>query len=194
MGSFQGEIFATPRMRFQAVNQLYSDTDIPAETVLLDFAKAFDSVVWDALDIVLMHLGFGQNFRRWIEVLFPSTLAYLMFNGRPLSPFELGAGARHGDPLSPALFVLFIEPLLNFLRVQLQAMGLQCGSLTQSVISFADECTGLLYDLRHTKDFLGFVEDFCSATGIRLNKAKTLVQPFFPGPRLLSLYDLNWSA
>ncbi|CAI5708360.1 unnamed protein product [Peronospora farinosa] len=79
-----------------------------------------------------------------------------MFNGRPLAPFELGAGVRQGDPLSPALFVLFIEPFLDFLRVKIQDMGLLCGSSTHSVISFADDCTGLLHDLRHTKNLLGF--------------------------------------
>ncbi|RQM12278.1 hypothetical protein DD237_005717 [Peronospora effusa] len=132
--------FVTAHIRFQALAQLYSNFDAPAGAVLLDFAKAFDSV----------------SFRCWIKVLFPGTLVSLMFNGRPLAPFELGAGVRQGDPLSPALFVLFIEPFLNFLRAKLQDMGLLCGSSTHSVISFADDSTGLLHDLRHTKDFLGF--------------------------------------
>ncbi|CAH0490616.1 unnamed protein product [Peronospora farinosa] len=57
-----------------------------------------------------------------------------MFNGRPLAPFELGAGVRQGDPLSPALFVLFIEPFLDFLRVKIQDMGLLCGSSTHSTV------------------------------------------------------------
>ena len=80
----------------------------------MDFTKAFDSVVWDALNVVLQHFGFGQNLRRWIKVLFPGTLSSLMLNGQPLDPFKLGAGNRQKDPLSPALFVLFIEPFLHF--------------------------------------------------------------------------------
>ncbi|CAI5714444.1 unnamed protein product [Peronospora destructor] len=59
-------------------------------------------------------------------------------------------------------------------------MGFHCGSSTHSVISFADDCTGFLHDLRHTKDFLGFVDEFCSATGMRLNTAKTVMLPFRP--------------
>ena len=99
---------------FQALVQLYFYSTSPAGTVLLYFAKAFNSVVWDALDMVLQHFGFGQNLCRWIKVLFPGTLSSLMFNGRPLDPFELGAGVRQRYPLSPALFVLFIEPFLIF--------------------------------------------------------------------------------
>lgn len=169
-------------LRFQALAQLYSSADTPAGAVLLDFAKAFDSVVWDALDMVLMHFGFGETFRRWVRVIFPGTLVSLLFNGRPLKPFELGAGVRQGDPLSPALFVLFIEPLLNFIRAKLGTAGLRCdySAENHSVISFADDCTGLLHSLRDTKTFLGLVEEFCEASGMRLNKEKTVVLPFRP--------------
>lgn len=146
-------------LRFQALQQLYTSEKTPAGAVLLDFAKAFDSVVWDALDMVLSHYGFGAVFRRWIRVLFPGTLVSLMFNGSPLQPFELGAGVRQGDPLSPALFVLFIEPMLNLLRARMGPSGLQCSASEprHSVISFADDCTGLLHDLRDTKTFLDLV-------------------------------------
>ena len=169
-GFVPGRDIRTAHIRFQALASLYSDSSSPAGAVLLDFAKAFDSVVWPALDMVLMHFGFGSTFRRWIQVLYPNTFVTLMFNGCPLAPFELGEGVTQGDPLSPALFVLFIEPLLNYLRVNLQDKGPCCGSSTHSVISFADDCTGLLHDLRHTTDFLGYVKTFCSATGMRLNE------------------------
>ncbi|TDH72013.1 uncharacterized protein CCR75_000120 [Bremia lactucae] len=59
-------------------------------------------------------------------------------------------------------------------------LGLSGGSMAHSIISFADDCTGLLHDLRHTKVFLDLVSDFCQASGMRLNTAKTVVLPFRP--------------
>ena len=70
-----------------------------------------------------------------------------------------------------------MEPFFSFLRTKMQGLGLQCGSLSHSVISFADDCTD---DLRHIKEFLGYVDEYCLATGMRLNKVKTVVLPFRP--------------
>ena len=159
----------------------------------MDFAKDFDSVVWDAMDMVLQHFGFGQNVCRWIKVLFSGTLASLMFNGRSLAIFELGAVVRQGDPLSPALIVLFIEPILNFLRVKMQGLCLQCGYSSHSVISFADDCTGLCMTSGTLKSFSDM------STNIVWLQACDLIRPrlwcchFGRGQRLSSLYDCNWN-
>ena len=167
-------------LHFQELGALYSDSASPDGTFYWILTKALDIVVWSALDMVLMHFGFGHNFRRWIQVHYSGTLVYLMFNGSPLDPFELGDGICEGGPLSPVLFVLFIDPLLNYTYKNLHDKGLQCGSSILSVNGFADNCTGIMHDLRHIKNFLGYMKTFCSATGMRLNEAKTVLLPFRP--------------
>ncbi|OWZ05299.1 Pol Polyprotein [Phytophthora megakarya] len=181
-GFVPGRDIRHAHLRLQALMKLYENEDTVAGAVLLDFAKAFDSVVWDALDMILMHLGLGPVFRRWVRVIFPGTLVSLLFNGSPLSPFELGRGVRQGDPLSPALFVLYVEPLLNLIRTNMHDSGLRCGasSTRHTVLSFADDCTGLLHDLRDTKRLLDLVDSYCAASGMTLNKNKTVVLPFHP--------------
>ena len=47
-----------------------------------------------------------------------------MLNGSPGVPFMLDAGVRQGDPLSPDLFVLYIEPMMNFLRSRFSDRGI----------------------------------------------------------------------
>lgn len=180
-GFVHGRDIRKAHLRFQGLQKLAQDSATQGGGVALDFAKAFDSVIWGALDLVLLHYGFGATFRRWVSVFLKDTLLSLLFNGSPLKPFALGAGVRQGDPLSPALFVLFIEPMLNYLRVHMQGHGVTTASgQAHTIISFADDCTGLLQDLRSTGRFLQGVEEFCAASGMRLNKEKTVIVPFKP--------------
>ncbi|KAE9354737.1 hypothetical protein PR003_g3205 [Phytophthora rubi] len=45
---------------------------------------------------------------------------------------------------------------------------------------FADDCTGLLRDLRGTQRLLNLVDQYCQASVMELNKNKTVVLPFRP--------------
>ncbi|GAB9465705.1 Pollike protein, partial [Globisporangium polare] len=181
-GFVPGRDIRNAHLRFQALQEICQRKQSKAGGVLLDFAKAFDSVIWDALVMVLEHFGFGDNFVRWILTFFKGTLVSILFNGSPLAPFELGVGVRQGDPISPALFVIFIEPMLNFIRSKLGDSGIKLENSTQphSVLSFADDCTGILEDLNQAGKFLSCVEEFCTASGMKLNKSKTVILPFTP--------------
>ncbi|KAI9905223.1 hypothetical protein PsorP6_014184 [Peronosclerospora sorghi] len=148
--------------------------------VLIDFAKAFDSVLWSALDMVLHHFGFGRTFRAWIKTFYNETSVRLLLNQSPGDPFLLGAGVRQGDPLSPGLFVVFIEPMMNFLRARFSPHGLAVNStcLPHLVLAFADDCTGMLADVNDAEDFLSLVQEYADAAGLVLNKKKTCIMPF----------------
>jgi hypothetical protein len=85
----------------------------------LDISKAFDTMNWPYLLSVMSHLGFGQKWLNWIAALWCSTSSSHLLNG------ELGRRVLHcrdvrrGDPLSPMLFLLAMEPLhLLFKKAQ----------------------------------------------------------------------------
>ncbi|GJT47588.1 putative RNA-directed DNA polymerase, eukaryota, reverse transcriptase zinc-binding domain protein [Tanacetum coccineum] len=110
----------------------------------VDFEKAFDSVRWDYLDLIMDKLGFGLKWRAWINGCLHNARSSVLVNGSPTEEFEVFRGLRQGDPMSPFLFILAMEGL-HALTSKAEALGLFKGAsigkdnMSISQLMYADD-------------------------------------------------------
>lgn len=82
-----------------------------ANLILKRPAKAYDHVNSRFLDSIMLQMGFGEKWRKWIYFCITSVPFSVLVNGNLCGFFGSSRDLRQGDPLSPMLFVLVIEAL-----------------------------------------------------------------------------------
>ena len=94
-----------------------------AAFIFLDQEKAFDRVNHGFLFKVMKAFNIGEEFVKWVKILYQNALAQVMINGHLTGKIKLNRGVRQGDPLSALLYVLVIEILAIQLRTNPNLVG-----------------------------------------------------------------------
>ena len=90
----------------------YCNTNNKAGILLfLDFEKAFDSVEWNFLFKVLIKFNVGDNFMKWMKILYKNPKFKIKNNGWLSKQCSMSRGIRQGCPISAMLY-LFVAKML----------------------------------------------------------------------------------
>uniref|UniRef100_A0A8C5PT54 Reverse transcriptase domain-containing protein n=1 Tax=Leptobrachium leishanense TaxID=445787 RepID=A0A8C5PT54_9ANUR len=125
----------------RAINLIHLAVSSHTPTIFLsiDAEKAFDRVDWAFLLETLSFLGFGSQWLTWIKNLYSTPTASLRVNGTYSPDLDIRNGTRQGCPLSPLLFILTLEPLLQRIRDHPHIHGHSLPLHQYKVAAFADD-------------------------------------------------------
>lgn len=94
----------------------YNRKTSPRCLVKINLRKAYDMVSWDFIKEALKRLGFLGTFLHIVTTCVSTTRFPVKVNGEGYGYFEGRRGLRHGDPMSPLLFILVMEYLSKTLK------------------------------------------------------------------------------
>ncbi|KAL6466349.1 hypothetical protein MHYP_G00241530 [Metynnis hypsauchen] len=157
------------------------DRNVPLALVSLDQEKAFDRVDHSFLEKVLMTLGFGPNFLRWLKTFYTEVGSRVSINGHLSDLVPQESGVRQGCPLSPLLYALYIEPLAAAIRAHPGIDGLPIpggGGKVVKLAQYADDTTLFVRSDQSLRLALDTVQAFGKASGAALNLGKSVVKYF----------------
>ncbi|KAF1329640.1 reverse transcriptase, partial [Globisporangium splendens] len=134
-----------------------------AIALLLDFAKAYDSLDRSFLAQALQHLGFPLKFVHLVKVLHSQTTYKFIVNGFLSRKYNVTSGIRQGYPLAPLLFILALEVLYRKIEESDEIHGVElqaAGCATEDINAV-----------------FAILDKYGAASGLRVNRHKSAVLP-----------------
>ena len=148
------------------------EENIPGLLIFIDFEKAFDSVEWDFLFKYLEAFNFGSDFLRWIKNFYKNVQSCIMNNGTASNYFSLERGVRHGDPLSPYLFIVVVKTLAIAIRQNQGIRGISIENEETKIFQYADDTTAVLLDISSAEQLFELLDFFKDISGLTINCKK----------------------
>ena len=100
--------------------------------VYIDFSATLNTIDHDRLLCIMHDLGFPPAAIEVVTDLYTNAVTRIKLNFAVTDPIELGRGTIQGDIPSPILFLIFIEPLLRWLRSGGRGYRSACSTLQRT--------------------------------------------------------------
>ncbi len=175
--------------------QLNQEVNTPIAAFSLDAQKAFDRVEWGFLQYTLKSFGCGERFIKWVNIIYSNPRAAVTTNGMISPFFKLIHGTKQGDPLSPLLFTLFLEPLATAIRADNSIKGVLQGEEEHKMFLYADDILLLIKDpVFSIPNVLSTIESFSKISGYKINWQKSECMPISRGcsQSIITTLQFKW--
>ena len=138
--------------------------------VFIDLAKAFDTVSHKSIEKGLQRKGVPEEVIETIMGMYTHATTVITVGGKSTKQIKINAGVKQGCPLSPLLFNLIIDELLEKLR-RLN-IGIKVGDDLLYCMAFADDLVLLTEERIHMQILIEETKQFFDDKGLTANAGK----------------------
>ena len=175
---------STPGRNIDAMNHCIRDVityaDIkqaPLALLSIDQEKAFDRVDHSYLFKVLKENNVGDQMVKWVRLMYDKPSSRVLVNHTLSDPFPIDRSVRQGCPLSPILYTLSIEPLLEKIRADESIAGMVTpgGQDRLKLLAYADDTTFLTTKISDIHKIIRHFDGHGKASGSKINVKKSAI-------------------
>jgi len=144
----------------------------------VDIRKAFDTVYHGAIEEALLEKGFPSTFIHYLMGVYNTSRTVVEFGGaqKEVKPTR---GVRQGDPLSPFIFNLVIDHLLESLDVGPEK-GFSIAGRAFKALAFADDMIFVASSRGGLQSLLDQATSFLKPRGLHVNPRKCFTLSLVP--------------
>ena len=138
-------------------------------------------IEWSFIQECLRYFKFGDDFVKWVSILYNNSNACVINNGHSTGYFQVSRGVRQGCPLSPYLFILCAEVLaLRILHCN-DIRGIRIDAYEYKILQYADDTAFVLDNcIASLQKVFDILNEFKAASGLSINVTKSILFPLGP--------------
>lgn len=154
-------------------NILYHDKIMKQDThiAFYDIQGAYDNVPHEALWKCLDKVPELRDYTPIIQDLYEQATTRVITNQGMTEPFEVEKGIRQGDPLSPILFNLFLNQLINQLYSKKKGWAIK--EECTPILAFADDIAVITHSKKDMQTLTNTICKFLNKHNMSISTAKS---------------------
>lgn len=157
----------------QEVIDYYVNHNSSCYVILLDASKAFDRIQYIKLFKTLLQRGMCPATAKLLLCMYNNQSLVVKWNQIISEPFRCSNGIKQGGVLSPVLFCVYMDELLN--RLSRAKLGCYIGHHYMGAFCYADDLTLLAPSCNAAKKMLSICEKYANEFDVKFNSSKSVL-------------------
>ena len=158
----------------RVISEKYSQHSKPLYQVFIDFKKAFDRIWHNALWSAMKRFNINSKLIESIQHLYNKAESAVYFDGQIGEWFRTTTGVRQGCLLSPTLFNILLEQIMND-ALDNHVGSVSIGGKIITNLRFADDIDGLASSESEVANLIKIIDNTARAYGMEINSTKTKI-------------------